>query len=301
MRLSQIRDFLAVVEAGSLRAAAGRIGVSQPAITKSIRQLEEELHVQLLQRNARGAATTRAGKAFLARARVIQSELRRVDEDLAAFQGGADGSVAFGMGPQHCVLLAPEAISQFRRRYPSARIRIIEGVSTALLPLVRDETLDFTVGMSPAHPLDSAMRFKPLFRPVLVVAGRQGHPLRTAASLRELSEASWLMYYPMGTGAMLEQVFASAGLAMPRAVVQCESYATALALLANTDTLGLLMPQMLVEPFGRGLLQQIRIRETLPSPLVGMYLRDAPLTPAAAAMVQVITAVARRLARPTRP
>lgn len=297
MRLSQIRDFLAVVEAGSLRGAAGKIGVSQPAITKSIRQLEEELHVQLLQRNARGAATTRAGKAFLARAKVIQSELRKVDDDLEAFQGGSEGSVAFGMGPQHCVLFVPEAMQQFRRRYPRARVRIIEGVSTALMPLVRDETLDFTVGMSPAQPLDSAIRFRPLFRPTLVVAGRQGHPLRTATSLRELAEASWLMYYPMGAGAMLEKVFAVAGVAMPRAIVQCESYATALALLANTDTLGLLMPQMLAEPFARGRLQQIRIRETLPSPLVGIYLRDAPLTVAAAAMAQAITVVARRLVR----
>jgi DNA-binding transcriptional LysR family regulator len=201
------------------------------------------------------------------------------------------------MGPQHCVLLAPDAVLQFRRRYPRARLRIIEGVSAALLPMVRDETLDFTVGMSPAQPLDSAIRFKPLFRPSLVVAGRQGHPLRAATSMRELAEASWLMYNPMGTGAMLEKVFANVGVAMPRAVVQCESYATALALLANTDTLGLLMPRMLSEPFARGRLQQIRIRETLPSPLVGMYLRDAPLTPAAAAMAQAITAVARRLAR----
>lgn len=297
MRLNQIRDFLAIVETGSLRAAAGKIGVSQPAITKSIRQLEEELQVQLLQRNARGAATTRAGKAFLARARVIASELRKVDDDLQAFQGGSEGSVALGMGPQHCALLAPEAMSQFRRLYPRASVRIVEGVSTALLPMVRDETLDFTVGMSPAQPLDSVMRFKPLFRPSLVVAGRQGHPLRAATSLRELAEASWLMYYPMGAGAMLEKVFATAGVSMPRAVVQCESFATALALLAYTDTLGLLMPQMLAEPFGRGRLQQIRIRETLPSPLVGMYLRDAPLTPAAAAMAQAITAVARRLAR----
>lgn len=298
MRLNQIRDFLAVVEAGSLRAAAAKVGVSQPAMTKSIRQLEAELQVQLLQRNARGAAATPAGRAFLARARVVQAELRKATEDLQGFQGGREGSVAFGMGPQHCVLLAPEAMTQFRRRYPHARVRIIEGVSTALVPFVRDETLDFTVGMSPVQPLDPTMRFKPLFRPSLVVACRAGHPLRGATSLRELADASWLMYYPIGSGAMLEKMFATVAVPMPRAVVQCESYATTLALLADTDTLGLLMPQMLAEPFARGRLQQIKIRETLPSPLVGMYLRrDAPLTPAAAAMAQAITAVARRLAR----
>ena len=93
MRLNQIRDFLAIVESGSLRAAAGKIGISQPAITKSIRQLEEELHVQLLQRNARGAAITRAGKTFLARARVVQAELRKAEDDLAALRGGRERRV----------------------------------------------------------------------------------------------------------------------------------------------------------------------------------------------------------------
>ena len=84
MRLNQIRDFVEVAKSGSLRAAARAVRVSQPAITKSIRQLESELGVQLLQRNARGAATTPAGKAFLARARVVQAELRKAAKSAGA-------------------------------------------------------------------------------------------------------------------------------------------------------------------------------------------------------------------------
>jgi LysR family transcriptional regulator, regulator of abg operon len=298
MRLSQLRDFIAVVQNGSLRAAARAVGISQPAITKSIRQLEEELHVQLLQRNARGALSTPAGTAFLARAKAVESELRKMQEDLHAFRGGADGSVAFGIAPQTCMLVVPQALQQFRQRYASARVRVVEGVPTGLLPLVREGTLDFLVGMGPTRALDSAIRFKPLFRPPLVVVGRQGHPLRNARSLQELAAAQWLMYYPIGTGAMLEKAFAAAGQPLPRGIVQCESYATALALLTQTDTLGLLIPQMISRPYGFGQFEQIRIREALPAPLVGLYARaDAPMTPAAAAMAQAVTASARRLAR----
>lgn len=298
MRLAQIRDFVAVSEHGSLRAAARAIGVSQPAITKSIRQLEEELRVKLLERSGRGAIVTQAGKSFLMRARVVQAELRKATDDLHAFHGGAEGSVAFGVAPQVCMLLVPEALEQFRRRYPHAGLRIVEGVSTALVEMVRNETLDFSVGMRVADGEAASMRFKPLFRPRLVVAGRKGHPLAAATSLRELAEASWLMYFPLGAGAMLERAFLAAGVSMPKSIVQCESYATALSLLANTDTLGLLIPQMLADGYGCERLRRIGVREAIPAPLIGMFSRgDAPLTPAAGAMAQAMIAGARRLAR----
>jgi LysR family transcriptional regulator, regulator of abg operon len=297
MRLSQIEHFVAVVQTGSLRAAAQATGVSQPAVTKSIRSLEAELHVRLLQRNARGASPKPVGKAFLARARVVQAELRKAGEELEALRGGRAGSVAFGIAPAACMLIVPEAMLQFRRRHPRANVRIVEGVSSAVIPFVRDETLDFSVGQKSEHRSDGALRFKPLFQLPLAVVGRQGHALRAATSLRELSEAPWLVFYPVGTGA-LERAFRDAGAAMPSATVQCESYASALALLARTDTLGLIAPQMLTEPYAQRHLQRITVREPLPSPLIGMYLRaDAPLTPAAAAMAQAVATAARRLAK----
>jgi LysR family transcriptional regulator of abg operon len=294
VRLSQIHHFVAVAQHGSLRGAAHAVGVSQPAITKSIRQLEDELQVRLLQRTARGAVPTVAGKAFLARARVIQAELRKVEEEVEALRGGA-GSVAFGIAPAACMLLVPEAMTHFRRRYPQASVRIVEGVNSALLPLVRDETLDFSVGQSAEDRADRGLRFRSLFRLSLNVVGRQGHPLREATSLAQLAAATWLVFYPLGTGA-LAKAFRAAGAALPATIVQCESYASALALLAKTDTLGLIAPQVLAEPYAQRYLQRLPIRESLPAPQVGIHLRsDAPLTPAAAAMAQAIAAAAKRL------
>lgn len=297
MRLAQIGHFVAVAGTGSLRAAARKIGVSQPALSKSIRQLENELQVQLFQRNARGAAVTAAGKAFLARARVIQSELRKAEDDFQLLRGGRQGGLAFGIAPAACMLLVPDAMLQFRQQYAAANVRIVEGVNSALLPLVRDETLDFSIGQSPAGRPDGGLKFKPLFRPQLAVVGRRGHPLRAARSLRELAGAAWLMFYPVGSGATLEKAFAAAGLRLPQAIVQCESYAAALALLAKTDLLGLLIPNIATETFQRHL-QVIAIEDPVPAPLVGLYMRsDAPLTPAARAMAEAVTATAQRLAR----
>src|SRR5258705_11931080 len=98
MRLSQIRDFLAVVESGGIRAAARELGVSQPAITRSVRRLEAELHTRLLQRTPTGVVPTQAGRAFLARARAAQAELRKAEGE-ADQLGEKGGSVAFGVSP----------------------------------------------------------------------------------------------------------------------------------------------------------------------------------------------------------
>jgi LysR family transcriptional regulator of abg operon len=77
MRLSQIRDFVAAVEAGSINGAARALAVSQPGITKSIRALEKDLQAQLVQRSTRGVTPTEYGRAFYLRARIAQSELRQ--------------------------------------------------------------------------------------------------------------------------------------------------------------------------------------------------------------------------------
>lgn len=298
MRLHQLQHFLAVLDAGTLRGAARQLGLTQPAITKSLRQLEENAGTRLVHRTPRGVVLTPAGRRFMTRAKVIQAELRRMEEELAAERGGGEGAVAFGMGPQHSALLVPESLQYFRKEFPTARVRIIEGVAPGLLDYVRNETLDFCVSMAPAHKLEGALAFKPLMRPPLVVAGRKGHPMRRAASLRDLSDCPWVMYFPLGAGGMLEKAFGAAGVPMPRSIVHCESYAISLALLAKTDTLGLVLPQMIDDPFGGNQLQQIMIREPIPSPVSGIYFRaDAPMGPAAAAMAQAITATARRIAR----
>ena len=298
MRLSQLRDFISIVEAGSIRAAARSRDVSQPTMTKSMRRLEEELGVRLVQRTRQGIVPTAAGKAFFARARAVQAELRKADEELAQLAGERGGTAAFGVSAT-AALLIPEALVRFRGQHPGAYVRIVEGAVQALLPLVRDETLDFVLGPKVPGKTDPQFKSRPLFRLPLVVAGRRGHPLRAARSLRQLAGAPWLLFSASGwPGAMLERAFTAAGLPRPRSLVQCESYAAAIDQLVGTDTLGLVPPQQLSEPIGRGLLQEIPVTEPLPPVSFVMLIRaDVPLTPVAAAMAAAITVAARRLTR----
>jgi LysR family transcriptional regulator of abg operon len=300
MRLSQIRDFVTVVESGGIRAAARKLGVSQPAITRSVRRLEAELHARLLQRTPTGVVLTEPGRAFLSRARAAQAELRKAGEEVDRLDQKA-GSVAFGVSPTSAILV-PEAITRFQQQFPQTRVHIAEGLPPLLLPLVRDETLDFAICRRAVVKLDSGLAFRPLFRSDFVVVARKGHPLEKARSLDQLTEANWISLLPPDTpGGPLDRVFSSAGLPVPQQVIQCGSYNTAIALLTKTDMLGFLSRQALGESILRDFLQQIPVAEPMPSFIVGMFTRaDTPLTQLAGAMAKGLTIAASARARSAR-
>jgi DNA-binding transcriptional LysR family regulator len=168
----------------------------------------------------------------------------------------------------------------------------------ALLPLVRDETLDFSISEKIAPGDEAGLQFKPLIQPELVIAARRGHPLANAASLQQLAEANWLVFNLPGAGGALERTFEVYGLAPPNALVHCESYATALALVARSDLLALVLRQKLEAPESEPFLQRIRTREKVSRPAIGIFSRvGAPLSPTAAAMVQAFSAAARAFGR----
>jgi len=298
VRITQLRDLLAAADAGSIRGAARALNISQPALTRSIRQLEAELHAQLLDRSGRGVVPTRPGKALLARARTIYSELERAREEQAQLAGASAGSVAFGVVPQAAIHIVPTAVTQFRREHPNADVRIIDGLAHVLLPQLREGSLDFVIGSRPQGHLDSHFKFQPLFTNQIVVGARRGHPLRKARSLRELVESQWVIYTPPGwTGAMIPDIFVKNGLQTPRSVVRSDSYVAFLTLLAGTDMVAPLSRMLFEQRLARSFFEAFDLKERLPEFSIGLFQRtDSPHTPVVANMVAAVKAAARRLA-----
>lgn len=293
MQLGQIRAFLAVREAGSLRAAARRIGMSQPAISKALASLEADLQAELFIRTSRGIRLTEAGRLFGARAAVVQSELGRVREELSELRGGTEGSVSFGVGPAG-IALTPAAVARFRAERPQARLRICEGTRDVLLPLVRDGTLDLAVAERGQAPVEGGLAFRMLGQTEIVIAARRGNRLARATSLAQLTSASWLIINRLGAGGLLEQACTAARLPIPDVRVHCESHAIAVALIASSDLLGMIPVQDAEAGAAAGRLERVRIRERLRPPRVGAFMRaDTPLSPAAACMLKALTMAAR--------
>jgi LysR family transcriptional regulator, regulator of abg operon len=218
--MKQLEDFLAVVECGSIRGAARMLGVSQPAITRSVRKLETDLGAHLLQRTPQGISLTDPGHAFFRRVRAAHTELQKA-QDEATKGAASEGCVSFGVGPAVGSLVVPGAVARFRIQYPRIRLRIMEGFPQHVAPLVRDGTLDFGVGPRPQRKDTSVLTLKPLFRHELIVVARKGHALRSARSLKELSGADWANLVPPRSGeSPVKRLFASVGLSAPGDVIQ---------------------------------------------------------------------------------
>lgn len=297
MLLHRIEHFIAVVEAGSIRGAARRLGVTQPALTRALQQLEEELGVLLMQRSVRGASLTSAGSAFLARARVAQSELRMgVDEARRSSDDGG-GFLTVGVSPSAASLFLPELVTALRRRRPNTRIRLLELSPGTLPSLVREAALDIAVAHHARSHLDAGLRFRPLFDLYLRVAIRPGHPLAGARSLRELAQSDWLsMAAPGVPGDITRQSFLAADLPAPVPVAHCGSHSIALDLIAASDMVALLPPTLLRSCVESGRLVEVPLIRPLVPLHVGLYSRaDSPASPAVKVASQIIVAIARRL------
>lgn len=283
MKLNQLRAALTVAEKGSLRAAARELGMSQPALTHNIGELERELGAALFERRSHGMTPTPVGELFLRRAKVIASESRRAREEVAQFLGSDHGEVVVCLSIVAHLVLLPMALRLFQQRFPSVRLRVIEGSFPAVETRLRDGTVDFFIGPAPDTQLSRAFALETLFENTRAVYVRRGHPLAQARSLAELTEAHWIT-----TGATddaeerFKEVFARNQLPAPRVVAQAESMLTMLMMVMSSDALAISLRQYSEFPLTRTALQVIEVKESLPAPQIVIIKRTAlPLTPAA--------------------
>lgn len=233
MKLSQLRNLVAIVEAGTVRKAAKNLNLSQSSLTKSIQQLEDQLGVELLHRGARGIAPTAAGQILVARSKTIDAELRHARSDIEAMRGATFGEIRVSASPTVAMGLLPQAVAAFQHSRPRVSFFIQEGVYPDILPDVRTGALDFAICLIPERPRDETLKFDSLVEDRVVPAVRADHPLICARrlDLSDLLDLNWIIYRRSHTGLdIFEQTFIANGLTPPSSPVECNSFACALAM-----------------------------------------------------------------------
>ena len=174
IKLSQLRHVLAVSEMGSLRAAGRHLGIAQPAITRSIRDLEQELGAILFERHAKGVRLTEIGKAFLARAHAVQAELVRAKDEVEQLKGRLSGKVSMALSTASSMALLPAALAEFRKRYPDAMLKISETFFAPIERELLDGRTDFYVGPFEAGSTANSFIVELLFDNQRRVVARRG-------------------------------------------------------------------------------------------------------------------------------
>jgi LysR family transcriptional regulator of abg operon len=284
MKLHQIRDLLAVAEKGSLRAAARQLGLAQPSISRSIRELERELGAPLLERQARGTVLTPTGQLFARRAGAAASELRRAREEIAQLHGEAEGSVSVGLSSVPLLALVPKALGPFRQKYPRIELQLLDGAFPSVEARLKDGSVDFYIGVAPEKRPGAELRVEKLFDNTRVVLARHGHPLAGARSLADLAGALWVSTSITDRAdAEIGELFRQHRLPAPRMGARAQGGTLSLiTLLAHSDMLAIVPRQWTEFSPTKGTLRMLDLKETIAAPPITLIRRAAlPLTPAA--------------------
>lgn len=172
MEISQLRTVIHVAELGSLSKASDRLHIAQPALSRQIRLLEEELGVRLFDRHGRGMIVTDQGQDVLRHALRVMSELEEIRASVAEGDAPLRGHVSIGMPPTAADILTEPLVAAFREAHPEATLRIVSAYSGYLLDWMHRGEIDAAILYDPKSA--RTLRVQPLLEEVLFLIGPPG-------------------------------------------------------------------------------------------------------------------------------
>ena len=303
MDMRQIRQFIAVVEHGNMLRAADAIHLSQPALTKSIKNLEDELGVQLLTRGPRGVTPTVYGDVLLRHARLLRNEGERAVAEIRALKAGHVGHLRFGVA-NFSISFLPRVIAQLLATTPGLSFEIVDGTYEGLTAMVREGVLDAVASGFPlVHRADDLVHEELVTGEFLMVC-RPDHPAAacTQPSLDILAEQRWIVANrPQQIVEFLELMFRMAGGKPPKPMITSGSMSFLKAVLLEGEFLTALPRCVLRQELETGALVSIPYPGGPVPTVEGMiYRADAVHPPALFVLIEAIKAAnAAHKAEPT--
>ncbi len=241
MELRQLRHFLGIVDNASFCQAAEKLHITQPALSKSIRNLEADLDVQLLERHPGGVTPTEYGRVLYRYATLVTEELVRARDEIDEMRGRGRGLIRVGAGVTLLKYLLPQAVKAFVAAEPDHSVQVSQGLRERLIPMLRRGELDLVVGSVNPEAPDDELRQEVLFEDKLTVVASNGHPLagRAEIAVADLAGYKWVIPDTSSEpeGDRLLRTFKRAGLEAPRTVVRTGSSIFMASLLRDTDYL----------------------------------------------------------------
>jgi LysR family hydrogen peroxide-inducible transcriptional activator len=193
MEFHQLRYVCAIAETGSFSRAAERCQIAQPSLSQQVLKLEKDLGAKLFDRLGRSVRLTEAGRAFVPHARSILEQMDAARLSVADKNSGLRGSVAIGVIPTVAPYLMPRYTASFAKRYPDAKLRIVEELTPILVENLRDLSIDLAILALPLRHKD--LEVFPIHSEPLFAVLPKDHPRAGAESLalKELRGESFVM------------------------------------------------------------------------------------------------------------
>jgi DNA-binding transcriptional LysR family regulator len=296
MELRDIEYFSVVAKHGNLGRAAEALGMSQSALSKSLRRLEQEMRAKLVKRTPKGVELTAEGSTLLGRVRQLKLSLDDVAREVTDVSKGLAGHLRIAAGPGHSFNLLPTACNTLIKNAPNVTLRVRDLGRGDATQALRNGDVDVVItGVRPSLEPDIVQEH--LYDDHYVVVASATHRLakKKLVTLSDVAQERWAQSEPtFALWQRMHQVFEEHGLPSPRVTIEAPSPVLRLSLIASSDLLGFTMASLVrrVSPHLR--LVVLPVKElTLPLRLVVSYRKDGYLSPVARRFIEILKAAAK--------
>jgi DNA-binding transcriptional LysR family regulator len=250
--LKHLRQLTEVADKGSIRAAAEALAITQPALSRSIRSIENELGLKLVERGPRGAELTPAGNRLLSYARIIDANLISAENELKGLRDRSSRTeqIGFGMSWLTEALIAPQLFERVLRDRPGIRLTTVVGDFESLAPRLASGRLEFFVGPPPISGARAGITTQLLTEVPAAVVVRAAHPLarQKEVTVDDLVAAQWIL--PLaGTLPRItyDNSFLRRGVAPPEPSLEVQPLSPVIRHLLPNSDLVTILPLVVVE------------------------------------------------------
>jgi LysR family pca operon transcriptional activator len=296
LRLRHLTCFLEIAKAGSLVAAAARMSVTQPAVSKTLRELEDMLGAQLFDRTGRQLSINAHGRVFQRRVGGAFAEIEQAGKAVTGGDGLAS-SIAVGALPTAAAVLVPHAALALRETHPHCRLRASTGPNWLLRSQLLEGDLDIVVGrMAPAEQM-SGLSFEQLFPEDVVAVVRERHPQSGELSLDGLM-AYPLIIPPKGAviGPVVRDYLTGIGASDIRPFVETVSLPIGREIILNSDAIWFISRGVIERELREGTVRTVELNQPMFTGPVGLCLRkDGQIGPELQALITHLRSVARAM------
>lgn len=280
LSLRHLRCFLEIARVESVSIAADRLHVTQPAVSRSLKELENMLGAQLFDRVGRGLRLNEAGRIFQSHAAASMTELMRGHDRLAK-NGGASIRLSVGALPTASTDLLPRAALRFRQEAPNVRLHILTGPNWLLFNQLREGALDLVVGRMPEGDTASGVTFQQLYIEDVVIVCRPDHPILESTVPEDGVKQFPLILPPKGAviSGTVDRYLSSIGLPEMRGDFETVALPVGRKIVQSSDMLWFISRGVVAEELGLGTLIAVDLSSPLLSGPVGISVsRSAPLS-----------------------
>lgn len=287
---------MAVGTHGNIQNAARELGISQPAATKMIQDLELDFEVKLFNRTNRGVVPTVFGETLIRHCKLIFAQVSNAAQELDDLNEGNAGRVVVGTLLAASTSLLPTAIEILLAERPKVAVKISEGTNEVLMPGLLSGEIDMVVGRLPSHRHRDKIKQEKLFEDRILAIIGTDHPLvgKSDISFAQTKPFGWILP-PLETTLrrQIEQFFVSEQQYVPPITVESVSYLTNRALLQSRDLIGLMPAEVVSQDIANGYLAQLNWAVPFGQGPIGISLRaDDDLSPAGRAFKAALHAAA---------